>query len=424
MGGNMVSMGLSMLVLYATVALTLPYLGGERFGAWMTIASLVGVLSFADFGVGNALLTRSAYANAQSPGQLAKVFLHGMLALTGIGIAIYVLISALLRPELVATLIKVDSSAVSREVFSAIQLFFIIFCLSIPCSGIAKTLMGLQCGGQVHVARGAASLASLILLYFAAQDHAEMPVLLLVTYGLQSIAPLFLIPVLIKKGALSFAALQQFRIEPDLCGRLLKSGGGFLFLQVGTMLATGIDALLVSATLGAAEVARLAIVQRLYQWVCAPMAVLTGPLWGAYADASAHGDKAFVRRTLARSLCLVLGLSAAGSCLIFAMSSWVIDVWIKGAVTLPYGLVFAMAVWVIMDSVGAAFAAFLNGVNEIRAQILSVSILCLLAVPIKLFLLDRLGVTGVIWGTIIAYTIATIVFYGVVFKRLLLSHVA
>src|ERR1035438_6179081 len=45
-----------------TVPLTLKYLGNERFGLWMTISSVLAMASFADFGVGNGVLSKVARA--------------------------------------------------------------------------------------------------------------------------------------------------------------------------------------------------------------------------------------------------------------------------------------------------------------------------------------------------------------------------
>src|SRR5271154_5312389 len=45
-----------------TVPLTLKYLGNERFGLWMTISAVLGMASFADFGVGNGVLNTVAKA--------------------------------------------------------------------------------------------------------------------------------------------------------------------------------------------------------------------------------------------------------------------------------------------------------------------------------------------------------------------------
>ena len=50
---------------FATVPLTLHYLGDERFGLWMTISSLSALLAFADFGLGNGLLNAVAEASGR-----------------------------------------------------------------------------------------------------------------------------------------------------------------------------------------------------------------------------------------------------------------------------------------------------------------------------------------------------------------------
>jgi len=62
MGANVLSRGVAVVVMVLSVSLTLPYLGAERFGIWMTIASFAGMLSFLDLGVGNALANKVAHA--------------------------------------------------------------------------------------------------------------------------------------------------------------------------------------------------------------------------------------------------------------------------------------------------------------------------------------------------------------------------
>src|ERR1035438_2273421 len=58
--------GIGTLMALVSVPLTLGYLGKERYGLWMTISSIVAMLSFADFGMGNGLLNAVAVANGKN----------------------------------------------------------------------------------------------------------------------------------------------------------------------------------------------------------------------------------------------------------------------------------------------------------------------------------------------------------------------
>jgi len=63
----------SVIINLFTVPLTLKYLGSERYGLWMSISSILSLISFADLGLGNGLLNSIAQANARNKIKQAKV---------------------------------------------------------------------------------------------------------------------------------------------------------------------------------------------------------------------------------------------------------------------------------------------------------------------------------------------------------------
>src|SRR6201999_3365505 len=63
-GCNAVSAALGFAVVVLSVSFTLPYLGQERFGIWMTISSLAVMLQVLDLGVANGLVNLVADAKA------------------------------------------------------------------------------------------------------------------------------------------------------------------------------------------------------------------------------------------------------------------------------------------------------------------------------------------------------------------------
>src|SRR5262245_42123374 len=72
-----------------SVPLTLTYLGAERYGMWMTMSSLVAMLSFADLGIGNGLLASVASAHGRNDrDEIQSYVSSAYLVLSAIAIAI------------------------------------------------------------------------------------------------------------------------------------------------------------------------------------------------------------------------------------------------------------------------------------------------------------------------------------------------
>jgi len=63
------------------VPITLPYLGAERYGVWMTLLSLVALVGITDLGMGNALVTIIARADADRDDTTAGRYVSTAIAL-------------------------------------------------------------------------------------------------------------------------------------------------------------------------------------------------------------------------------------------------------------------------------------------------------------------------------------------------------
>ena len=87
---NTISSAMGMLSLFVTIPLVLPYLGPERFGIWMSIASLAAIFSFMDLGIGNGLINLVARAriNKSKPYRLNEIVFRGLCLLAFLGAVI------------------------------------------------------------------------------------------------------------------------------------------------------------------------------------------------------------------------------------------------------------------------------------------------------------------------------------------------
>ena len=419
---NLLSQCITMLVMVFSVSWTLPYLGAERFGVWMTIASFVGMLVFLDLGTGNALTNQVAKAATQEKrldvtnaisGGLGLLFLLGILA----GSLLAVVIATL--PW--ASIIKVRNPAIGDEIQLSLFLFAFLFGINLFSTGVHRVFAGLQRSFEAHVATALGSVVSLAALWWAARNEAGIPALVLATLGCQSISGFLLLILLKSRGLFRLHGIHAaVRTERN---SLLRVGGLFFVLQIGTMVGWGADSLIIASTLGAAQVAIYSVTQRLFQFVVQPLSMVNAPLWSAYADAHARGDKEFIFKTLKRSLILTASLTALGGGILFALSPQLIEWWTKGTISVPLLFVLTYFVWIFCETLGNALAMMMNGCGIVREQVFTVLMLTILDLPIKLISLNYFGIVGMLATYIVLYCEDVLPLYGFYFRNSLIRRI-
>lgn len=417
---NVISRGLAMLVMVLTVNLTVPYLGAERFGVWMTIASFVGMLTFLDLGVGNALTNKVAHAAAQDNLESLSCTISGglgFLFLLGCGMSLVLIGLASILPW--EHLIKVGDPFLYGEIRQSAMLFGALFGLHIFANGVQRIFAGLQRAFEGHLVSAAGSIITLTLLWIVVQKESGIPLLLAVTMGVQSIASLLLLLALIKRRQLKF--LRFFSNIRDESHHLIRVGGLFFVLQIGVMVGWAADSLIISSSLGAEQVAVFAIVQRLFQLATQPMSMLNAPLWGAYADAHARGEKQFIRKTLKKSLITTFSYALIVSIVIVSFGESIIRVWTGNLILIPYILLIAYGCWAILEVTGNSLAMFLNGCGIVKQQVITVLVFSTVSIAVKFYMVTTYGLEGMIIGAVVTYLIITSSAYGWFFRKKLLS---
>jgi O-antigen/teichoic acid export membrane protein len=198
---------------------------------------------------------------------------------------------------------------------------------------------------------------------------------------------------------------------------VLSSGSLYFFLQIGTMIGWGGDALLVASMAGASDVAAYAVAQRLFQFASQPVAVMNAALWPAYADAHANADRGFLRSTFRRSLTLSLTMGVALSSVLLIASPWIIPYWTKKSIHVSEMLLGAFAAWTCVEAGGNALGIYLNGVGISRAQVIVFGSFCMVAIPAKLWGVAHGGPAGLMVATTLSYLTTVVLLYSTIFRR-------
>ncbi len=417
---NVASAGLGFLTFAITVPLTISYLGQERFGLWMTVASLAGTLSLMDLGIGNALVSRvAALSQSANSNELAPAATHALAVLTVVGVLAALLMgsAALLLP--MEEWIRGSDAALDHELRNTMLTFAAIYAASVPINGAAKILQGLQLGWKVHIVRSVASVVSVLAVYILSGIQAPIPALLCATYGVQILFASALFFPLVRMRLLKNFSLSMLKDRAQT-RNLVLTGSLFLALQIAGLIGWGSDALFAALVLGTSQVAQLVIIQRLFQLVTLPLGIVNGPLWSAYAAASAKNDRRFVRATLTRSMLFSAAYAVIAVAVISLGADFVLKFWLHDSIAIGQPLLLLYGFWILFEGVGGAFAMFLNGVGVVKLQVWLAAVFCLLAIPLKLFLPGEFGLEGLIISNIAAYLAAFAVPYTLLFRSQLL----
>ena len=413
---NVMSRGIGFVVMIASLRIALPYLGEERFGVMATITSFATLLTFLDLGIGNGLVSQVARLRTVGDNDsLARLVGNALFILGIIGVLAAIALCVLFLYSPLAWAFKGVPLSVLAEARSTLTIFAILFGLSVPLGAAQRIFAGLQEGYTAQLITAALSVIGLILLFFLPYVGAGIPAFLVVTYGMQVLAGAVMLWMLTARKLVASPSYLVFKdIETK---NLLATGRLFFILQIGGIVGWGADNLIISTMLGPAGVTQLVVVQRMFMLVSVPLSMMNAPLWASYADAASRGDKEYIRNTLKRSMLITPVLAFIVGMLIFSVHSLLADVITKGVVTLASIFVLLYAFWTVLDSTGSAFAMFTNGMHIVKPQVFVVILFVVVSIPLKIFLLTRFGITGLVLGTVLAYLFTVVMPYITIFKR-------
>jgi O-antigen/teichoic acid export membrane protein len=189
-------------------------------------------------------------------------------------------------------------------------------------------------------------------------------------------------------------------------------------LQMGVTLIYGSDNLIIKQFLGPEAVTQYAIPYQMFSLSLTVFNILIAPLWPAYGEAMVRGDLAWVRKTLRRSLKIILLSTGLVSLFLVIYGNQVLKIWVGPKVSPPLLLNLGLGVWMILLTFGSTMSILLNAANIFRFQVIFITLTLVFSLLFKCFFIYYFKLPGMIWGTIIAFTIFFILPYSIfIYKK-------
>ncbi len=365
-------------------------LGRDQFGVWGAAISLVMVITIADFGIGPAIVTLVSHALASGNEDEPHGYLTAAIV-TSCGISTCVLAGGALVALAIAPpqLLPVYLLAVTGVA------------VNVPLGSASSAWLALQRGWMVAFWDFVQTLLFIVGVGLAARLTKDIRIYVVAVYGALFIAnALNMSCLLIRHPELRPRGWHSVMTHMRL---VLTTASRYFVLSALDLLTYILDSVLALYLLGSAASAQMAIVQRVVVAALGLLMVVAQPLWPAFIDAAARGDRRWIFRALARGVTLVMVCAVAGSAVLVLFGVPLLKLWLKSDVGIDQSLLWAMAFWIVSLALVRVQMLLLNALRIMRFQILMFLVTTSIALALKFFLAPRYGVAGILTATAVTF---------------------
>ncbi len=401
--------GLSVLISFLLVRLTINYINPVQYGVWLTISVLVAWMNTFDIGLSNGLRNKMAHALALNQKQdIAKYVSTTYALLCLISLTIFLVFYCIGSFFNWNQLLNINS-AISYDIWPVVIITLGAFCIQFALQPINSILIAThQPFKSSLILLLGQSLTFIVIYLLTLTTSGNLITLVIVASGSPVIVYLLTNIYLFSTDLKEYAPKFKF-IDKAIIKSLLKVGGAFFFIQMGALILYETDNIVIARTLGPLEVTTFNIAYKYFSILIVIFSIIITPYWSAFTDAYAKKDMEWIRGSVnkMRKFWIFLSILALG---LYFIAGFFYKIWIGRAITVPSLLSFSIAIYVIVQTWQVIHAYVLNGVGKLRMQLIILIVTGVINIPLSVFLIKQVGVAGTVIANIIVMIIMDIFF--------------
>ncbi len=399
------------------VPLAFRYLGEARFGLWAALTALGPLITLADFGLSQGLVTPLSQSISQDARTRAQEQVFGTLLLVMmVAFAFAGLLSVVTAGFPAPTWahwFNIQDQSLVPDVKTGFCIIAMTALALMPLSLAARVRASFQESFATSAWDAVGVIAGLIgfIAVIAAEGSLGQLALAL------TVPPLFTNLCnwvgLIRRHRWLVDGLSPSRIAAMVGGvaPIIRLGLMFFCLTMAALITSAGDSFLALQLDTPEGAAKIALAAKLYGAGQALLYAALTPLWPAFADALTRADHRWIGKTLLRTVLITTSASFILAIAITLIANPALRLVIGGKTELPLSLLIANMASLILFSLINIYGMLLNGAGAIKIQIISSVLFTILAIILKLILPSFIGLSGIVWGTSISYLITTLPIY-------------
>lgn len=403
--------GLSVVISFSIVPLTIDYVNPVQYGVWLTLTSIISWFTFFDFGMGNGLRNKLATAIAFKEYDKAKKYLSTTYAIFTI-IALFVFLSfCFINPFINWNNLLNIPSNVDQNINLVLLVVLGAFCIQFIIQLINTVLTALQEPAKAEFITLLGQAGLLITLFVLKYTVKGSLSTLVIALNVVPMAVLFLSGVLLYNGRLKTIAPSIKSIDFRYTKKILNTGSAFFLIQVGALILFQTDNIIITRVLGPEAVTKFNVTYKLYSIIIMAFSIILTPYWSAFTDAYTKMDYQWINRSIKRLREVWLFTSIVVVPIFLILSKFLFKIWLRDSVEISSTVSMLMALYVICYTCLVLNCYFLNGIGKLRVQLILYLLVIVTNIPLGVVLGKLWGIEGVIVSNVIAFVFMNIVLW-------------
>jgi O-antigen/teichoic acid export membrane protein len=417
-GISFIIKGLSILLGLIKVPILLSYLDSEKYGVWLTIASIIMWVQHFDLGLGHGLRNKFAESLAKNDTHkaigLVSTAYFSMAGLMLVLLLILLPIVSILNWNEILNVSTISGVELKKTVIIVLVMFVIRFVFQL----ITVVLKADQRPAISDMFLPIASFVSLFLIFivkFFVNDS------LFWASTIMAVPPVLVLMI----GNIYFFKKDYKTYSPSI--RHYKSvylkdiyslGLKFFVAQVLSLIMFSSSNLILSKIVNPQEVTIYNIARTYFNLPLTFFMIILTPYWSAITEAFVKNDFEWIKTNM-NKLKIIALLFTLGLILMLIFSKIAFKFWVGDKVLIPFYLSIAFTIYNIIVLFLSPYNFFLNGVGKLDLG-LRVAIFKITAfLPLAILLVNFYGAIGLVVTLVIVNSLPNLIFNTLQYKKII-----
>ncbi len=410
--------GVSIVLGLITVPILLTYLNPEKYGVWLTIASIVMWVQHFDLGMGHGLRNKFAEALAGGESERAgRLVSTAYLSMATLMCGIFILLVPVVYYVNWNSVLNISTIS-ATELRRTVLLVLLMFNLRFVFQLVTVILKADQRPAMSDVFLPLASLLSLALIF---------PVKFFVTDSLFWASAVMAVPpvLVLLVGNIYFFSkdYRAFKPRVSLSSKMyLKDifslGLKFFLIQLIALVMFSSSNLILTNIVNPKEVTIFNIARQYYGLPMTFFMIILTPYWSAITDAYTRNEYAWIKSNI-RKLHGFSILFSLGMIVMLLLSDFAFSIWLGDRVEIPFDLSVLFVVYNIIVLCQSPHNYFLNGVGKLNLGLRVGALKMITFLPVSIFFVKKFDAVGLIISLIIVNSLPNFIFNNIQYKKII-----